>query len=269
MIEETEVIMEIKELYNLLSSLYNRDISVDRALKRLKSLPYEDIGVSKIDFHRGIRKGIIEAVFGEGKSSEEIVKIATKMNETGQPILVTRITEEKAQNVLKNVPSLHYNPLAMALHTPIEDLKGHNTSGEEDIRLKVPVFTGGTSDINIAEEAVITLKIHGIEPIRVYDCGIAGLHRLLDNIDIILDAPVIIAIAGMDGALPCLIAGIAPCPVIAVPASIGYGTSFNGITPLLTMLNCCAQGISVVNINNGFGAACSAILICNSIIHHS
>lgn len=249
-----------KQIYKILKDLSDGKTDVEDALYLLTKLPYEDLGWAKIDYHRSIRKGIPEAIYGEGKGAEQIVKIAQHMCESGHPILVTRVCPQKASEVLKKAPFLEYNSDARLLHSPIPP-----PDHADKKVITVPVITAGTSDIPVAEEAAITLELNGIRAKRIFDCGVAGIHRLFDHMDIIQKAPVIIVVAGMDGVLPGLIAGIAPCPVIGVPTSIGYGANFKGVAPLLTMLNTCSQGLCVVNIDNGFGAACVAALICSRI----
>ena len=237
----------------LLEKLAGGEISVDDALLKLKLKPFEDIGYAKVDTHRSVRQGVAEVIYGAGKTKEQITGIAKKMLENGQKtILITRLSKESAEEIQKELP-LDYKSDA---HIGIIGEKA-KASGIG----KIVVATGGTSDIPMAEEAAITAETFGNEVVRLYDVGVAGLHRLLARIEDIMSASVIIAIAGMEGALASVIGGLADCPVIAVPTSVGYGASFNGLSALLSMLNSCASGVSVVNIDNGFGAGYLAHMI--------
>ena len=245
--------MNQNELISLLESVKNDEISINQAVLQLKKEPFQDLGFAKIDHHRGIRQGMAEVIYGAGKTPEQIYKIAQSMLESGQKtILVTRMKKE-ADDYLKDKMEYTYDSLskvAIIGEKPIPNGNG-----------KVVVCTGGTSDMPVAEEAALTLEVFGNEVIRLYDVGVAGLHRTLSHIDEIMSANVIVAIAGMEGALASVIGGLADCPVIAVPTSVGYGASFNGLSALLSMLNSCASGVSVVNIDNGFGAAYQASMI--------
>ena len=237
----------------LLEKLAGGKISVDDALLKLKLKPFEDIGFAKVDTHRSVRQGVAEVIYGAGKTTEQILGIAQKMLENGQKtILITRLSKESAEEIQKEMP-LDYR--ADARIGIIGDVPKASGIG------KIVVATGGTSDIPVAEEAAITAETFGNEVVRLYDVGVAGLHRLLARIEDIMSASVIIAIAGMEGALASVIGGLADCPVIAVPTSVGYGASFNGLSALLSMLNSCASGVSVVNIDNGFGAGYLAHMI--------
>ena len=237
----------------ILEGIKSGDISVDEALLKLKTQPFEDIGYAKVDTHRSVRQGVAEVIYGAGKNTEQITGIAKKMVENGQKtILITRLSKESAEEIQKELP-LDYKSDA---HIGIIGEKA-KASGIG----KIVVATGGTSDIPVAEEAAITAETFGNEVVRLYDVGVAGLHRLLARIEDIMSASVIIAIAGMEGALASVIGGLADCPVIAVPTSVGYGASFNGLSALLSMLNSCASGVSVVNIDNGFGAGYLAHMI--------
>ena len=217
---------------------------------------YKDIGFAKLDTERLCRRGYSEAVFCEPKTTEELIKIFSAFKEVGQNVLGTRATKEQFEGLKKVFPSIEYNERGKCLtlvNNPIEKL------GE------VAVCTGGTADIPVAEEVAITAEFYGSNVKKYYDVGIAGIHRLLDNIEEIKKANVIIAVAGMEGALGGVITGLVDVPVIAVPTSVGYGTSLKGIGALLTMLNSCAEGMTVVNIDNGFGAGYSANLINRKI----
>ena len=230
-------------------------LTVDDALLRLKAAPFEDIGYAKVDTHRRVRQGAAEVIYGEGKTAEQISGIVNVMRKNDQgPILITRLSEEKAEAVQAAAGcEMDYHRDA---HVGIV-----GTFPEPDGIGRVVVCTGGTSDIPIAEEAALTAQALGNEVLRLYDVGVAGLHRTLSHLDDIMGASVIIAIAGMEGALASVIGGLADCPVIAVPTSVGYGASFGGLSALLSMLNSCASGVSVVNIDNGFGAGYMASMI--------
>ena len=236
----------ITETKKILEDVKNGSISVDDALLKLKKAPYEDIGYAKIDHHRGIRQGTSEVIYGAGKTPDQIIGIMDSMIKNGQTkILITRLSPESADRI-REKHDIQYHPDARA--AIFGDMPKPDGIG------KIVVATGGTSDVPVAEEAALTAEFGGNEVIRLYDVGVAGLHRLLDHMDDIMSASVIIAIAGMEGALASVIGGLADCPVIAVPTSVGYGASFNGLSALLSMLNSCASGVSVVNIDNGFGA---------------
>jgi hypothetical protein len=245
--------MEQKELKALLQQVAEGTASVDEAMLQFKEAPYQDLGFAKIDHHRSIRQGIAEVIYGAGKTPEQIKTIVRSMEEHGQKtILITRMSAEAAE-VLEGHPNFTYDAhckLGLVGDLPEPDRKG-----------KIVVATGGTSDIPVAEEAARTAEAFGNQVIRLYDVGVAGLHRLLDHTEDIMSARVIIAIAGMEGALASVIGGLADCPVIAVPTSVGYGASFGGLSALLSMLNSCASGVSVVNIDNGFGAGYLASMI--------
>jgi NCAIR mutase (PurE)-related protein len=248
--KEKDMKTEIRELLNKVES---GEISAQEALLKIKKQPFEDLGYAKVDLHRGIRQGAAEVVYGAGKTVEQMEGIIGSMLGNGiETVLVTRITQQEA-DALSEKFEIEYNKDARAGvigRIPAPDGIG-----------KIVVATGGTSDIPVAEEAALTAEVHGNEVIRLYDVGVAGLHRLLSHIDEIMSASVIIAIAGMEGALASVIGGLADCPVIAVPTSVGYGASFEGLSALLSMLNSCASGVSVVNIDNGFGAGYLAGMI--------
>ena len=241
------------EIQQLLEGVSQGKVSVEEALLTLKTKPFEDIGYAKVDMHRRIRQGTAEVIYGAGKTPEQMIGIIDVMKENGQDrILITRLSGEAAQEIQKSHP-LHYHEEA-----------GGGVLGnlpEPDGIGTIVVATGGTSDIPVAEEAALTAQILGNQVIRLYDVGVAGLHRTLAHLDEIMSASVIIAIAGMEGALASVIGGLADCPVIAVPTSVGYGASFHGLSALLSMLNSCASGVSVVNIDNGFGAGYLANMI--------
>lgn len=243
--------MNPTELKKILRDLATGQLSVDDVLERLATLPFEDIGVAQIDHHRELRQGAPEVILGDGKSSEQIVAIVAGMLRRGSNILVTRISREKAEDLLAVHSDGHYHAEARIfslVHTPVP-IQGRGT---------VLVICAGTSDLQVAREAAAVARFLGNEVEELVDVGVAGLHRLLDKLDQIRRAAVLIVVAGMEGALPSVIGGLVSAPVIAVPTSVGYGASFAGIAALLGMLNSCASGVTVVNIDNGFGAACAA-----------
>lgn len=241
------------EIKRVLESVRSGEMSVDDALLKIKSEPFEDIGYAKVDLHRKIRQGAAEVIYGAGKTPEQITGIAEVMKKNGQnTILITRMSEDAAEYVGRYHELDYHKDARVGIigEFPTPDGLGN-----------VVVATGGTSDIPVAEEAALTAQVLGNNVLRLYDVGVAGLHRTLAHLDEIMSASVIIAIAGMEGALASVIGGLADCPVIAVPTSIGYGASFNGLSALLSMLNSCASGVSVVNIDNGFGAGYLASMI--------
>lgn len=247
--------MDTKEITTLLTSLKNGDISVDETVLKLKMKPFEDIGIASVDHHRSLRHGNPEVIYGEGKTAEQIDKIAHTLWNGGQnPIIITRMNTEAVDCFNKDIPFKYYDVAKIGLAGNMKEPKHDGY---------ILVVTAGTSDIPVAEEAAVTAEILGNKVERMYDVGVAGIHRLLSGTDKIMKASVIIAVAGMEGALASVVGGLASCPVIAVPTSVDYGTSFGGITALLSMLNSCSSGVSVVNIDNGFGAAYQANLINN------
>ena len=234
------------EIREILEQVEKGALSVDDALLAIKKEPFVELGYAKIDMQRKTRQGAAEVIYGAGKTAEQIAGISKAMMEAGQDvILITRMSPEKAEIVGKEVPLKYHKDAGIGIIGELPVPKG---SG------KIVVATGGTSDVPVAEEAALTAEVLGNEVVRLYDVGVAGLHRLLAHMDEIMSAQVIIAIAGMEGALASVIGGLADCPVIAVPTSVGYGASFQGLSALLSMLNSCASGVSVVNIDNGFGA---------------
>ncbi|MFR2364987.1 MAG: nickel pincer cofactor biosynthesis protein LarB [Eubacterium sp.] len=247
--------MDTKELLQLVAE---KKVSVDDALLELKKEPFEDLGFAKPDFHRKLRQGVGEVIYGTGKTPDQIAKISESFIKNNQSnILITRMSKEASDYVEKYLEALEVT----YFYDEISKVGIVGNLVEKDGLGKIVVATGGTSDMPVAEEAALTAEFLGNHVERLYDVGVAGLHRLLDNVDKIMEAKVIIAIAGMEGALASVIGGLADCPVIAVPTSVGYGAAFGGITPLLSMLNSCASGVSVVNIDNGFGAGYMASLI--------
>ena len=234
----------------ILEQYKNDTISLEEALLELKKAPFADIGYAKVDLHRKVRQGAAEVIYGEGKTPEQIIGICDAMLKNGQKtILITRLSEAAA-GIISNVFQMTYH--AQARIGIIGTLPAPDGIG------KIVVATGGTSDIPVAEEAALTAEVLGNEVVRLYDVGVAGVHRLLSHLDLLMDASVVIAVAGMEGALASVVGGLVDCPVIAVPTSVGYGASLGGISALLSMLNSCASGVSVVNIDNGFGAGFSA-----------
>ena len=245
--------MTQKETLNLLEQVSAGELSPQQALLQLKMEPFEELGFAKVDHHRGLRQGAAEVIYGAGKTPEQIRAIAQAMTDRGEKaILITRMAAEAAELVEKSLP-LRYDPLSRV------GIVGQMP--ETDGIGKIVVATGGTSDMPVAEEAALTAEVLGNEVVRLYDVGVAGLHRLLSHMEEIMSARVIIAIAGMEGALASVIGGLADCPVIGVPTSVGYGASMHGLSALLSMLNSCASGVSVVNIDNGFGAGYLASMI--------
>ena len=236
----------MSELKQVLASVKDGTLSVEDALLKIKTQPFEDIGFAKVDLHRKFRQGAAEVIYGAGKTPTQMLGILRTMQAHGQKtVLITRLREEAAEEIGREIP-LQYDKTARV------GIVG--TLPQPDGIGRIAVVTGGTSDIPVAEEAALTAQALGNEVLRLYDVGVAGLHRLLSNLDEIMSASVVIAIAGMEGALASVVGGLVDCPVIAVPTSVGYGASFGGVSALLSMLNSCASGVSVVNIDNGFGA---------------
>lgn len=246
--------MNPKLLKKLLTDFKAGRVSLAEALARLRLLPFEDIGDAVIDHHRELRRGFPEAILGEGKSAEQIARIVKGMLDQGSNILVTRLSQEKAEEIKKKVPALEYHPLARAGVVRTHPIKKQGKG-------VILVVSAGTSDLPVAEEAAITAELLGNDVDRLIDVGVAGLHRLLAKKEKLTRARLLIVVAGMEGALPSVVGGLVAKPVIAVPTSVGYGASFQGVTALLSMLNSCVPGVVVVNIDNGYGAACAASLI--------
>lgn len=246
--------MEADRIKALLADLKEGRIDLEDCLDRFKDLPFEDIGVACIDHHRGLRRGASEVIFGEGKEVSDIIAIMEKMIDQDENIMVTRLSTEKARKLKEKFPSSQHHERARML-TLTRQPK------EQTGRGVVLVISAGTSDIPVAEEAAITARFLGNRVETLYDVGVAGLHRLLNHRKNLSEASVIIVVAGMEGALPSVVGGLVDKPVIAVPTSIGYGASFGGIAALLGMLNSCASGVTVVNIDNGFGAGYAASLM--------
>lgn len=245
--------MDRKSARALLESVAGGGTSVEEALLKLRAEPFADLGFAKIDTHRGLRKGAAEVIYGAGKTPEQILSIAAAMAEAGQDrVLITRLLQSAAEYIKERLPLRYFEAARIGLIGEIPEPDGVGT---------VLVVTAGTSDIPVAEEAALTAEILGSRVERLFDVGVAGLQRLLAHTESIMGAKAIIAAAGMEGALASVVGGLAGCPVIAVPTSVGYGASFGGVAALLAMLNSCASGVSVVNIDNGFGAGYLANMI--------
>ncbi|GHU20453.1 1-(5-phosphoribosyl)-5-amino-4-imidazole-carboxylate carboxylase [Betaproteobacteria bacterium] len=242
-----EIINEKDKIFGLLQQVAAGRLTPDEALSRLQTLPFEDIGFAKLDLHRGLRQGVVETIYGGGKTPQQIVAIVLKMRERGlRNILVTRIAQDAVDALLAaEIPFVHHSIPRLALALP-----------ETPARLAgcVVVASGGTSDLPVCEEAALTCEALGNRVERLYDVGVSGLHRLLAQQETLTQARVVIVVAGMEGALASVVGGLVSCPVIAVPTSVGYGASFGGVAALLAMLNSCASGVAVVNIDNGYGA---------------
>lgn len=246
--------MNMDALKELLDGVKNGAVTTEAALSRLRTLPFEDMGCAVIDTHRELRQGFPEVILGEGKSAAQIITIIERLNANGSNVLATRVDQAKAEAVADAFPSVQYNKKARTLTISNREV--------EDIgRGVIMVISAGTSDIPVAEEAAVTAAMMGNRVDRLYDVGVAGIHRLFHHRERITSANVLIVCAGMEGALPSVVGGIAARPVIAVPTSIGYGANFGGIAALLGMLNSCAPAVTVVNIDNGFGAGYAASLI--------
>ncbi len=241
-------------LLTLLTAVKNGELDVNEGMARLRDLPFLEMGHTKIDLHRPLRNGFPEVVYAAGKTAGQVADIFCRLRGRS-PVLATRVPEETARRVLEACPGVRHNPLARTL-----------TLGEEDVVFgegEIGVVTAGTSDLPVAEEAVETCRMFGHKAFLVSDVGVAGLHRLLDSIDVLRRARVLIVIAGMEGALASVVGGLVPQPVVAVPTSVGYGAALSGFTALCGMLTSCASGVTVVNIDNGFGAACAACRVNN------
>ncbi len=246
--------MNPTRIRQLLNDVKEGETSVDNALKSLATLPFADLGMAMVDHHRSLRTGFPEVVLGEGKTEKQIILIVDELKKGGNNVLVTRVSPEKADTICKAVKGLVHKSEARSLV-----LK--QTAIEPEGNDPIVIVTAGTSDIPVAEEAALVAELAGSEVKRVFDVGVAGIHRLFHQLDDLREASVIVVVAGMEGALASVVGGLVSCPVIAVPTSIGYGAAFSGVAALLGMLNSCAAGVTVVNIDNGFGAGCAAALI--------
>lgn len=245
-----------QEILSLLKEVQAGHVSPEAALEQIQVLPYTDLGFAKIDHHRKVRKGVAEVIYGEGKTAQQVCGILEDMEKNGETsVLITRLSPEKAEEIQRRFPLTYHSVCRIALWGEPAPDTGNGT---------IVVCSGGTSDMPVSEEAAVVAQALGNKVIRLYDVGVAGIHRLLSHTDILASATVVIAVAGMEGALASVVGGLVDCPVIAVPTSVGYGSAFGGITALLSMLNSCSSGISVVNIDNGFGAAYVANMINHS-----
>lgn len=241
------------DIRKLLEGVQSGSLSVEDALLQLKQEPFAELGYAKVDLHRKIRQGTGEVIYGAGKTAQQITGILAAMRQNGQEnVLITRLDAQKAEAVRRFHPIQYYPQAKIGILGQMEAPRGMGT---------IVVATGGTSDVPVAEEAALTAEFLGNQVLRLYDVGVAGIHRLLSHSQELMSASVIIAIAGMEGALASVIGGLVECPVISVPTSIGYGASFGGVAALLSMLNSCASGTAVVNIDNGFGAGYMASTI--------
>jgi NCAIR mutase (PurE)-related protein len=246
--------MHTRSLRGLLGRIRRGGLTVDAALEKLRDLPYEDLGFAKIDNHRELRRGCPEVIFGEGKTVPQIVALVARIARRGQPVLITRVSEETFRRVRAQHPTARYHADARSITVGVRRGRARGRPG-------ILVLAAGTSDLPVAEEAALTAEVMGNRVEKAYDVGVAGLHRLLAQRGKLRRARVIIAVAGMEGALPSVVAGLVPVPVIGVPTSIGYGTGLKGVAALMGMLNSCSTGLMVVNIDNGFGAGYSASVI--------
>jgi len=252
--------MDKKKLEVLLHSVQTGDISIQEALKKLESLPYEDLDFARLDLHRDLRQGLPEVVYCQNKTPEQVLAIMENLWKHHDRVLGTRVSPDTAQFVQENLADIQFDPTSSLLKLT----RGESPTITDDDPY-VMVVTGGTSDLPVAEEAAQTVEFLGSRVLRAYDIGVSGVHRLLDQQAQLSEADVVISVAGMEGALTSVVGGLVSCPVIGVPTSVGYGANFQGISALLAMLNACAPGIAVVNIDNGFGAAVYAHLILRRI----
>jgi hypothetical protein len=245
--------MNAEQLRLLLEEVRGGKTDVDAAVERMRHMPYEDLGFAKVDHHRALRHGMPEVIFAQGKTPQQIVTIASRLLKASKNILITRADAKTASLVKKRYARAEYFPLSRAIRV----------WGDRTIRGKgkIAVVCAGTSDIPVAEEARVTAEVMGNEVDAIHDIGVAGIHRLMNNRERLMAAKVVVVAAGMEGALPSVVGGMVSCPVIAVPTSVGYGASFHGLAALLAMLNSCASNVTVVNIDNGFGAGYVASLI--------
>lgn len=242
-----------ERLTNLLEQVKDGSLSIQAAMDKLRLLPYEDLGYARLDHHRALRQGFPEVVFAQGKTPDQVANIMLRLSERNDRVLATRAAPDVYQVVLKQIPDAIYYAMGRLIVI--------NRSPDQAGLPGIVVASAGTADMPVAEEAAITAELMGNQVIRLYDVGVAGLHRLLDKAEILRQAHVVIVVAGMEGALASVVAGLVSIPVVAVPTSVGYGANFGGLAPLLTMLNSCAPGVAVVNIDNGYGAGHLASLI--------
>jgi len=243
--------MDRARLVELLEAVRTGETGIEAALERLRALPFEDLGFAKLDHHRALRNGFPEVVLGEGKSPEQVLAIAARLAATDHTVLVTRLAPEVGEQLAATIAGFAYHPVPRLAVRP-------GRPAAVQTRGTILVLSAGTADLPVAEEAAMVAEAMGNAVERIYDVGVAGLHRLLDHRERLWRASVLIVVAGMEGALPSVVGGLVDCPVIAVPTSVGYGTSMRGLAALLGMLNTCAAGVVVVNVDNGFGAAAAA-----------
>lgn len=250
--------MTTAEAVKMLERFRDGKITLEAALRAFQAPPVIDLGFARVDTHRALRKGFAEVIYGGGKTTPQVIKIAQAICQREDRVLITRVSSETAAAVKRKLKAARHYPVARCVvieKKPLTPRPGY-----------IAIVCAGTSDLPVAEEACVTAEAMGNAIERVYDAGVAGLHRLLERLEVIQKASVVVVVAGMEGALPSVVAGLVSRPVIAVPTSIGYGSSFNGLTPLLAMLNSCGSGVTVVNIDNGFGAAYAASQI-NALCH--
>ncbi len=252
--------MDIQKLRQLLTDVQGGQVGVDQALDRLRALPYDDIGYARLDLHRSLRQGLPEVVFCQNKTVEQAAGILERLWQHHDRVLATRVSAEMAEAIRLRLPEIRYDPVSRLVVLARAELPS-----PPDGAPYAMVVTGGTSDLPVAEEAAQTVEFLGSRVERAYDVGVAGVHRLLNERERLVAADVVISVAGMEGALTSVVGGLVACPVVGVPTSVGYGASFNGLAPLLSMLNSCAPGVAVVNIDNGFGAGLYAHLILRRV----
>lgn len=250
--------MNQEKLRAVLDAVASGEATPEAALELLRDLPYDDVGFAKVDLHRSLRQGLAEVIFCPGKTAHQIAEISRRLRQHHSVVLATRAEPAVAQEVLAQLEGAVYHELGRVI------VYGDLPDPDDALRA-VAVVTAGTADLPVAEEAAIVLQSQGVPVTRVPDVGVAGIHRLLGNLDALRKAAVVIVVAGMDGALPSVVGGLLEAPVIAVPTSVGYGASFQGLAALLTMLNSCAAGLTVTNIDNGFGAAMAAVKIVRAL----
>jgi NCAIR mutase (PurE)-related protein len=242
--------MDVTRIHQLLTQVQNHEIDIEEALQKLRSLPFDDLeDYAKLDMHRTLRQGLPEVVFCEGKTPDQVVGIIDRLYQSHDKVMGTRASKEIADQVIFKFPEAIYNPISRLITLSKGKTSRHSNEG-----FYAAVVTGGTSDQPVAEEAAQTLEFFGSHVKKAYDVGVAGIHRLLDRRNLLFEADVVISVAGMEGALTSVVGGLVSCPVIGVPTSVGYGANFDGLSALLSMLNSCATGVAVVNIDNGFGA---------------
>lgn len=252
-----------KVIQEILVKVSRRKLTLKQAFSKLRNLAYETLPFAKIDHHRTLRKTLPEVIYAEGKSKDQLIQIARKLEKHKSSLLITRLKPDSFKDLKKEIPALSYSAAGKVAYLPPSS-PPPASGGRKKVRGKVvAIITAGTSDIPIAEEAKVTLEVLGRQCDMYYDLGVAGIHRLMDQVQKIEKASIVICIAGMEGALPSVLAGLISKPIIAVPSSVGYGAGFKGLAPLLSMLNSCAQGVAVVNIDSGFNAACFAHLVLN------